>query len=99
LGAPSLLMQAAQIYLEDLAQIPKCGHEVPGKGFMWDYAKRLGYQGTPIGEVIACHAYNASQAVSMWMDDAPHRDCILHPSAGSIGAGVVDSYWLAGVYK
>lgn len=99
LGTPNLLMQAAQIYVEDLAKIDKCGHEVPGKGFIWDYAKRAGYQGTGLCEVIACHPSSARQAVDMWMDDAPHRDCIMNPAAGSVGAGVSGYYWLAGIFK
>ena len=96
LNAPGLLMQVGQIYTEDLN---RCGHKVPGKGFIWDYAKRAGYRGTGMCEVIACGASSPERAVSMWMDDAPHRDCVLNPSGGSVGTGVWGGYWLAGIFK
>lgn len=90
-------MQAAQIYVEDLN---KCGHGVPGKGFIWDYAKELGYRGTGMCEVIACGISSPEQAVNMWMgSNQGHRECILNPSGRFVGTGVWGKYWLAGIFK
>ena len=110
LDTPDLLMKAAQVYIEDLGpylyQNKKCGHGVPDKGLIWDYAKRLGYGGRPVGEVAICGARTPRETVNGWMGSPPHRDCIMNKSGRSIGVGVWyvpgDSwgraYWVGGVY-
>jgi len=109
LDTPQLLMQAAQVYIEDLGPYlypnNKCEHGVPGKGLMWDYAKRLGYHGQPVGEVVHCGARTPQEAVNGWMNSPPHKACIMSPSGSAIGVGAWHAtgdswgrvYWVGGV--
>lgn len=93
-------MQAAQIYVDDLGRAGSCSHGGAGNGYIWDYAARLGYQGIPICEVIACGADNPRHAVDLWLDSPGHRACLLEASAGTLGAGVWNNnYWLVGIFK
>ena len=110
LDTPPLLMEAAQLYIEDLGpylyQNKKCGHGVPDKGLIWDYAKRTGYRGTPVGEVAMCGGRTPKETVSGWMNSSGHRSIIMSPKGKHIGVGVWPvpgdpwgrKYWVGGVY-
>jgi len=83
------LMQAAQLQADQMAQLGRMEHELPGAKYPTpaDRLAAVGYQWSTYGENIAMGQSSAAAVVDSWMHSSGHRANILNSAFREIGAG------------
>jgi uncharacterized protein YkwD len=85
------LAQAAQIHAEQMADIGRVDHVLPGARYpaLADRLGAAGYEWQAVGENLAAGQQNATQAMAAWMQSSAHRENILNATFTEMGAAYV----------
>ena len=101
LRANALLMEAARIHAQQMAQAQRAEHTISGARYptMQSRLDAVGYQYMQAAENVAWNQPSAQAVVSGWMSSSGHRANILDPGLTEMGAAMARSsrgepYWI-----
>lgn len=104
-GVPSLvtdprLTAAAASHGDAMAAAGRCAHEGRGLEPIEDRLAEQGLAPVRYGEILACGAADAEEALRLWQRSKDHRAILLDPGFTEVGVGVAPDgeggwYWTA----
>jgi len=94
LSTEEALSCASQRHADDIGPRRMCSHAGGDSSSFVDRVEACGFQMVSGSEIIACGHRNPREAVNGWLASPGHRAAMLDAQNRSMGAAVVNNYWV-----